>query len=159
MCVCGEPKNFNFRLTYSLTFDSLSTTMFINSTIFAITERILARWLVESYGLWEYRPWKWRNMSPSAGCFFCFFGFSWKNNKCYCKKQIDHNFSWSTSYSPQKWRHKLFKTLQWNHSPAAPGSTWVLNILWRHFYGIWECRPWKIVVDLLNLFTINPLKR
>ena len=24
-------------------------------------------------------------------------------------------------------------TLTWNHSPAARGSTWVLNILWRHF--------------------------
>ena len=23
-----------------------------------MTERILARWLVESYGLWECRPWK-----------------------------------------------------------------------------------------------------
>ena len=28
-----------------------------------ITERILARWLVESHGQWEYRPWKLRNMS------------------------------------------------------------------------------------------------
>ena len=27
------------------------------------TERILARWLAESHGQWEYRPWKWRNMS------------------------------------------------------------------------------------------------
>ena len=27
------------------------------------TEWILARWLVESYGLWEYRPRKWRNIS------------------------------------------------------------------------------------------------
>ena len=36
---------------------------------FTITERILERWLVESYGLWKYRPWKWRNMSRSAGCF------------------------------------------------------------------------------------------
>ena len=40
----------------------------------------------------------------------------------------------------------LFKTLQWNHSPTARGSTWVLNILWSHFYGLLECRP----VDLLN---------
>ena len=31
---------------------------------------------------------------------------------------------------------KMFKTLQWNHSPAAGGFTWVLNILWRHFYGL-----------------------
>ena len=28
------------------------------------------------------------------------------------------------------------RTLQWNHSPAADGSTWVLNILWLHFYGL-----------------------
>ena len=39
-----------------------------------LTERILARWLVKSYGLWEYRSWKWRNMSRSAGYFV--FGFS-----------------------------------------------------------------------------------
>ena len=28
--------------------------------------------------------------------------------------------------------HKMFKTWQWNHSPAPRGSTWVLNdaILW-----------------------------
>ena len=41
---------------------------------FTITERIHARWLVESYDLWEYRPWKWRNMPRSASCFV--FGFS-----------------------------------------------------------------------------------
>ena len=29
----------------------------------------------------------------------------------------------------------------------------VLNILWRHFYVLYECRPWKIVVDLF--FTIT----
>ena len=39
----------------------------------SITERILARWLVKSYGLWEYRPWKWHNMSRSARGFV--FGF------------------------------------------------------------------------------------
>ena len=37
------------------------------------------------------------------------------------------------SYRSWKWRHKMFKTLQWNHSPAARGSTWVLNI---NFYGV-----------------------
>ena len=36
---------------------------------FTVTKRILARWLVESYGLSEYRSWKWRNRSRSAGCF------------------------------------------------------------------------------------------
>ena len=30
---------------------------------FIITEQILTSWLVESYGLWVYRPWKWCNMS------------------------------------------------------------------------------------------------
>ena len=30
---------------------------------FTITEQILRSWLVESYHLWEYRPWKWCNMS------------------------------------------------------------------------------------------------
>ena len=50
---------------------------------FTITERILARWLVESFGLWEYRPWKWRNMSRSAGCFVVWF---FVKKKSYCKK-------------------------------------------------------------------------
>ena len=36
----------------------------------------------------------------------------------------------------EKQQEKVVKTLQWNHSPAARGSTWVLNILWRHFYGL-----------------------
>ena len=43
------------------------------NAVFTITERILTRWLVESYGLWEYRPRKWRNMSRSAGCFVLWF--------------------------------------------------------------------------------------
>ena len=29
------------------------------------------------------------------------------------------------------------------------------DILWHHFYGLQECRPWKIVVDLLNLEAFN----
>ena len=40
---------------------------------FTVTEGMLARWLVESYGLWEYRPWKWRNMSHGAGGFVWLF--------------------------------------------------------------------------------------
>ena len=61
--------------------------------IFTITERIIARWLVESYGLWEFRPWKWRKWSRSAGCFV--FGFSPKKINV-IEKQIHHNFPWST---------------------------------------------------------------
>ena len=34
-------------------------------------------WLVGSYGLWEYRPWRRRNMWRSASYFV--FGFSEKN--------------------------------------------------------------------------------
>ena len=26
--------------------------------------------------------------------------------------------------------------------------------LWRHFYGLYECRPWKIVVDLFFTITL-----
>ena len=47
----------------------------------------------------------------------------------------------------------MFKT---QVEPRAAGEWFhckVLNILWRHFYGLYECRPWKIVVDLL--FTIT----
>ena len=54
---------------------------------FTITKRILARWLVDTYGLWG----KWRNMSRVI-----FRETSQDRNKCYCKKQIDHNFLWST---------------------------------------------------------------
>ena len=44
----------------------------------------------------------------------------------------------------------MFKT---QVEPRAAGEWFhckVLNILWRHFYGLYECRPWKIVVDLLS---------
>ena len=48
---------------------------------------------------------------------------------------------------------KTIKTLRRNHSPAALGSTSVLNIS-GHFDVIWisdkSKKPWKIVVDLLN---------
>ena len=35
-------------------------------------------------------------------------------------------------------------TAEWFHSKA-------LNILWRHFFGLQECRVWKIVVDFFFL--------
>ena len=41
--------------------------------IFTITEQILVRWLVKSYGLREKRPRKWCNTSHSAGCFAFYF--------------------------------------------------------------------------------------
>ena len=40
--------------------------------------------------------------------------------------------------------------------PQAAGEWFhckVFNTLWRHFYGLLECKPWKIVVDLF--FTIT----
>ena len=57
---------------------------------FTITERILARWLDESYGLREYRPWRWRNMPQ---CRLFRFWFFVKKNKCYCKKINRPQFS------------------------------------------------------------------
>ena len=66
---------------------------YLDTTIFTITEQILMRWSVENYGLWEYRPWKWYNMSGSVPVVL-FLVF--QKYKCYCKKQIDHNFPWST---------------------------------------------------------------
>ena len=59
---------------------------------FTIAEGVLAYWLVESYGLWDYRPWKWRNMCAVPVVLFLVF----RKNKCSCKKQIDHNFPCST---------------------------------------------------------------
>ena len=41
--------------------------------------------------------------------------------------------------------------LNWNHEPHCK----VLKILWHHFYGLQECRPWKIVVDLFFTITFN----
>ena len=46
---------------------------------FTITEWILARRLVEIYGLWEYRPWKWRNILRETS--------QETKNKYYCQKQ------------------------------------------------------------------------
>ncbi len=44
--------------------------------------------------------------------------------------------------------------LKWNRETLAE---WfhckVLDILWRHFYGLLECRPWKNVVDLFYTIT------
>ena len=64
----------------------------VATLFFTITEGVLACWLVESYGLWDYRPWKWRNMCAVPVVLFLVF----RKNKCYCKKQIDHNFPCST---------------------------------------------------------------
>ena len=44
----------------------------------------------------------------------------WKVNQ-----QTDNNILWSVPRNDVK----MFKTLHWNHSPVARGSTWVLNIL------------------------------
>ena len=48
----------------------------------------------------------------------------------------------------------MFKT---QVEPRATGEWFhckVLNILWHHFYGLQECRPWKIiVVDLFLTIT------
>ena len=98
---------------------------------FKITERILARWLVESYGLWDFRPLN--DLTCHVVPVVLIFRII---NVIVKKKNSTTIFHGVHSYRPQKWRHKMFKTLQWNHSPATRGSTWVLNILCRHFYGL-----------------------
>ena len=50
-------------------------------------------------------------------------------NKCYRTKTNGAQFSMVyTLIDHRNDAIKMFKTLQWNHSPAARGSTWVLNI-------------------------------
>lgn len=46
-------------------------------------------------------------------------------------------FLGSHFYRPMKWRHKMSKTLQWNHL-----STFL--------YDRYECRPWQNAVDLFS---------
>ena len=46
--------------------------------------------------------------------------------------------------------------------PRATGEWFhckVVNILWRHFCGLEECRPWKIVVDLFFTITFILLRK
>ena len=75
-----------------------------------------------------------------------------KNCDCYCKKTNRQQFSIVCTLIDHRNDVKMFKTLQWNHSSAARGSTWVLNI-WTSFLWsirVQEYRPWKIVVLLLS---------
>ena len=105
----------------------------LRKLIFTITERIVARWLAESYGLWEYRLWKWRNLSRSAGCFV--FGFLPKK-KCYWKNKSTTIFHGLHSYRPQKCL-RLFS--------ATTRLLLVVLLEFWTFHG-----AWNIVVDLLN---------
>ena len=53
----------------------------------------------------------------------------------------------------------MFKTQM---EPQAAGEWFhckVLNISWRHFYGLSECRSWKIVVDLFFTTTFIFLRK
>ena len=114
--------------------------------IFTITERIVARWLVESYGLWEFRPWKWRKWSRSAGCFV--FGFSPKKNECYWKTHppqfsmvytlIDHRNVWNFSV-------KQLACCSWFHLSFEHFMTSSLRSI-----RVWSRENCKIVVNLLN---------
>ena len=102
----------------------------------------LARWLVENYGLWEYRPWIWRNMSPKK-----------LNRPEFSKPLPRHKMlllsfeeyltnrpQFSMVYTRINHRNDAIKCSklcsETTRRPAFRGSTWVLNILWRHFYGL-----------------------
>ena len=69
-------------------------------------------------------------------------------NKCYRTKTNGPQFSMVyTLIDHRNDAIKMVKTLQWNHSPAAGGSTWVLNIY--DVISMVYKRPWKLVVHLL----------
>ena len=86
---CLLDLGYNLKNLFSKT--KLSLTLLSRRWTIANPERILARWLVESFGLLEYRPWKWRNMSRSAGCFVVWFFV--KKKKVIVKKQNRPQFS------------------------------------------------------------------
>ena len=97
---------------------------------FTITERFLARWLVETYVQWGYRSWKWRD--DGAICFSLSDALRTSkiidvlvNNKSTIMPMV---CTFSDHRNDQE-MVKMFKTLQRNISPAAHGYTWVLNIL------------------------------
>ena len=52
---------------------------------------------------------------------------------CYCKK----HFNMACTHIDHRTDIKMFKTLKWKHSPAARGSTWVLNIF---MWFLWSIR-------------------
>ena len=52
----------------------------------------------------------------------------------------------------------MFKT-HWNHSPAARGFIFKFWTFCRHFYGRYEYRPWKIVVDFFSYNNISSFCR
>ena len=105
---------------------------------FTITERILARWLVKSDGRWEYLD-HGNDITCHAVSVVLFLVFRKKINVIVKNKSttIFHGLQ-SIEMTPITFKITpiTFKTLQWNHSPAARGSTRVLNILLSHFYGV-----------------------
>ena len=72
---------------------------------------------------------------------------SWRNHEERAIEIARHYLTNRPQFRPQKWRHEMFKI----EVESGAAGEWfhckVLNILWRHFYGLYECRPWKIVVD------------
>ena len=97
---------------------------------FAITERFLMCWLVKSY-VW---PWKLRvggaiYLSLSSTCNFPrnFNRNGHQKLSNVIVKTNQQQCSMVYTLIDQKNDVKMFKTLQWNHSPMACGSTGVLN--------------------------------
>ena len=56
---------------------------------------------------------------------------------------------------------KMFKTFQWNHSPAACGFTWVLNILTLFLWSILEYRgienSWHFELLITSSHTVHTM--
>ena len=134
------------------------------NSIYTITEWIFAGWLVKSYGWWECRQTieiMWRCLAQFVFLSLLKVIFQESSPEIDVKgeillvvlkkKQFGNNF---VDYDV-----KIFKTVQWNHSPAARGSTWVLNILilflwWRRVYTM-ENRCW-LVNSFVPLISCRP---
>ena len=83
---------------------------------FTITEWFLVRWLMESVVWLTYRPWKWCDGGKISFSLSCarnfsrnFKGNGCQNCQCYCKKQIDNNFSKSLLLSTMEMMTKYSK--------------------------------------------------
>ena len=97
---------------------------FLESYIFAVTERFLVCWLVESYcSIREYRPWKWHG--GGAICFpLSLWAIFWETSMelgiktvSIIVKKTNQQFSMVWTLINQRNDAKMFKTLQWNRSP------------------------------------------
>ena len=79
----------------------------------------------------------------------------WENTRKACKSLAeDGNSVTCHAWFFEELHRKLNSSGNTSHSWVA-GPSKVLNILCRHFFGLQECRVWKIVVDFFFHNNIN----